>query len=343
MPNFDGGHYFLTVLMPVITDTLEDQKAGRSRSHRHLLAGKLALIATGPQTAASPPHARPSPFAGNTINHLARFAIIDNPAYNGRLGGETLINLISGRDPLIAQPVDRLTTPFLLFAADIDAQGPGDGEAALRRYTDVLWAMLHEQPASLIEVFAHCVGFDRVTNAEQFHAYIKRCQIETTMPFNDYSPHGLDVSDSSSFPMGAVKSAAMAALYVVLFWVAMIAVNGVLRLFGARGGIADTVSGIVAWGATVLLIVVPLLLIGIYIFYRSILRRGAKPFPAVPGTDLPSILKSLFVQQRFTRFAIDAQGLDDAGLYARFGEFLAVTKPDMVAGPTQPPGVVRAP
>ena len=37
MPNLDGGHYFLTVLAPIRTDTMIDPIIGRSRSHRHLL------------------------------------------------------------------------------------------------------------------------------------------------------------------------------------------------------------------------------------------------------------------------------------------------------------------
>ena len=63
MPNLDGGHYFLTVLAPIRIDLMVDKIAGRSRSHRHQLAQKLALLATGRQTAASPPDAWTSTFA----------------------------------------------------------------------------------------------------------------------------------------------------------------------------------------------------------------------------------------------------------------------------------------
>ncbi len=57
--------------------------------------------------------------------------------------------------------------------------------------------------------------------------------------------------------------------------------------------------------------------------YRWTSRRGAAPLPTAPGCDLPSVLKSLYLQQHFTRFAIEAQGLTDAQLHARFGAFLA--------------------
>jgi len=48
------------------------------------------------------------------------------------------------------------------------------------------------------------------------------------------------------------------------------------------------------------------------------------------------------VQQNFTRFVIEAQGLDEATLQARFGAFLAAVKPGK-AEPTQQPGEIRAP
>ena len=44
MPNLDGGHYFLTVLAPIRVDLIVDPIPGRSRSHRHQLAQKLALL-----------------------------------------------------------------------------------------------------------------------------------------------------------------------------------------------------------------------------------------------------------------------------------------------------------
>ncbi|HEX2816053.1 MAG TPA: hypothetical protein VHN39_06650, partial [Phenylobacterium sp.] len=59
-------------------------------------------------------------------------------------------------------------------------------------------------------------------------------------------------------------------------------------------------------------------------------------------SDLPTVLKALFLQQQFIRFAIEAQGLDDATLHARFGGFLGAVRPGEDA-PTQPAGEIRAP
>ena len=61
-----------------------------------------------------------------------------------------------------------------------------------------------------------------------------------------------------------------------------------------------------------------------------------------PGVVAEGHRLHLFLQQHFTRFAIEAQGLDHAALHARFGGFLAVVAPS-AATPSQAPGTVAAP
>nr|WP_295661127.1 hypothetical protein [Polymorphobacter sp.] len=310
MPNLDGGHYFLTMLAPVRTGNMVDTVTGASRSHPHLLRQALALLPAGRQTAASPADAPSSPFARNTLNHLARFVVIDGPAYNGRESSDTLAGLVRSTDPLVAQPVDVLTTPFLLFAADVDAQQL-DGPTALRRYTDTLWATMRPE---LDATFGHCLGFETVTDAAGFNAYVVRCQIETTMPFNDYWADGLV---APAAPLGAVGA------------VAAVVVAAAVYLAVTRGwpGLA-LAAGLVA--------------LVLYGAWRFIIGWGARPFPTAPDSDLPSVLKALFLQQAFTGFASSAQGLDDAALYAHFGSFLAATQPS-AASPALIPGAVAAP
>ena len=65
-------------------------------------------------------------------------------------------------------------------------------------------------------------------------------------------------------------------------------------------------------------------------------------FSPPANTDLPSVLKSLHVQQRFALLAAELQGADDATLHARFGQFLEQVRPEDTAAPTQPPGVIRS-
>ncbi len=337
MPNLDGGHYFLTVLAPIRVDIMIDpDEIGRSRSHRQLLAQKLALLPTGKQTAETPPNAKPSPFSLNSLNHLARFVIIHGPAFNGRMSGDALVSAVRSVNPLAPQPVDQLGTPFLLFAADIDAQADGD---ALRAYTDQLWATMKRD---LTIIFGHCVGFDGIDSADGFCAYIKRCQIETTMPFNDYWPDGLDVK-GKTLALGALKPVGIAAAGATVLWFAVLLLHGVFAVFGLRNAFAQWIASAATWGVVVVPLLILLALLAAWGLYRRIFRQGMTPFPTAPGSDLPSVLKSLFIQQHFTRFAIEAQGLDDAALHARFGAFLGATRPDDVAAPTQQPGEIRAP
>ncbi len=350
MPNLDGGHYFLTVLAPIRTDTVLDDTPGRSRSHRGSLAQKLALMATGRQTAASPHDAWVSPFSKNTLNHLARFVIIDDPAFNGRHSDDTLVALVRNTNPLVPQPVDRLSTPFLLFAADIDAHGSGggksdlnapgagDAEAALKTYTAQLWATMDED---IEQIFGHCVGFAGINTAAGFHEYIKACQIETTMPFNDYWPDGLDAGDAA-LPTRAAKAAGIAAAAALAIWLLAIVLNGALTLFGVHGGFARLVQATVGWGAVVVPLLIIVLLLALFVVYRWVMAKGAQPFPTAPGSDLPTVLKSLFLQQQFVRLATEAQGLDDAALHSRFGAFLAAVRPGE-ATPTQAAGEMASP
>jgi hypothetical protein len=336
VPDFDGGHYFLTVLAPVRTDRIVDPIPGRSRSHRHQLAQKLSLMFTGRQTEWSPKNDPPSPFAGNALNHFARFVIIDGPAYNGRLSGDTLVSAIRKINPLAPQPVDGLSTPYLLFAADIDAAG--DGEAALHAYTDQLWQTMERH---LRVIFDHCVGFENVETAAEFYQYIRRCQVETTMPFNDYWPDGLDVG-TAKLPTGALLVTAIVAAVALVIWLAALLVNGVFTILDAHNTFAQIIAKVAGWGVIIVPLLIGVVLLGAYMLYRWILHRGSTPFPSAPGSDLSSVLKALFVQQHFTRFAIEVQGVDEVTLHQRFGAFLDAVRPSEAA-PTQPPGEIRAP
>jgi hypothetical protein len=55
-----------------------------------------------------------------------------------------------------------------------------------------------------------------------------------------------------------------------------------------------------------------------------------------------SILKALYLQQNFVRFAVETQGADHPTLHRRFGEFLAQHAPSNVERPTQKPGVIKS-
>jgi hypothetical protein len=81
---------------------------------------------------------------------------------------------------------------------------------------------------------------------------------------------------------------------------------------------------------------------GLWAAYKLIMTRGSRPFATAPDSDLKSVLKSLYVQQHFTRFAIAQQGGSPEQLYEAFGRFLELTRPEDKDRPTQPPGVLHS-
>jgi len=112
-------------------------------------------------------------------------------------------------------PQDHLTHPFLLFAADFDAASGAESERD--SYLGELWDTMGDK---LREILTYCEGFDaKVTDAASFAKYIASCQIETTMPFNDYWLDGLAVL-KTRLPTGPVLWVAAIAGIAVLAWLA---------------------------------------------------------------------------------------------------------------------------
>ena len=76
--------------------------------------------------------------------------------------------------------------------------------------------------------------------------------------------------------------------------------------------------------------------------YYYLVDKAQAPLPTAPDSDLPSVLKALYLQQHFTDFVIAQQGAEDASLYAAFKAFVDDHQPADTADPTQPPGVIAA-
>jgi hypothetical protein len=312
MPNFDGGHYFLTVLLPIPNDRLVP---GTGSSAVHLVRKALATTPTACQSEPTEALGLNSPFARSTRTHFARFVVIDDLAYNGRDRRDALQIALRRIDPVVAQPSDTLPWPYLLFAADFDAAS-GEPEE-LAGYLGELW---HTMEADLRAIFGYCAGFDRVDDAASFVRFIEAGQIETTMPFNDYW------TTAPSLP----KRALVKALALPL---ALLVADVGLCVWLARGW------GLAWWLATGLGLALAIAIL--VVAKRSIVRHGAVAFPAAPDSDLPSILKALYLQQHFTQFAIAVQGKSDADLRLHFDAFVDRHRPADRTGPTQTPGVLR--
>ena len=323
MPTFDGGHYFLTAVVPIRTAAVEDDLAVTSPVHA--LRKRLSLIPTGAETPAR--GGGQSPFARNKRNHFARLVIIDDVAYTGRTGRNTLWGLVRGDDLAVAQPQDHLKCPFLVFVVDFDAKSDADAERD--SYLVELWNTMGQE---LREIFIFCEGFkSKVTDAASFAAYIASCQLETTMSFNDY------YADTPTLPAWPEK---------IFLWA------GVASLLVLGLGLLGLLMPFLqSWlpHPFVLVIAGALALVAVILAaYASIMAAGRKSFPSAPDSDLPSVLKALHLRRTFTRFAIDGQmhaaGTDAASaqkLYDDFAAFVAANKPNDVGAPTQAPGVIE--
>jgi hypothetical protein len=334
MPNFDAGRYFLTVLAPI-----RDGAEADGVSHRHALRLALATLPTALQSPATEQIGLNSPFARNRRNHLARFAVLDDLIFNGAMPIDPILGRLTGRDPIDPGPVDKLGTAFLLFTAEIDAVTedgaplpasltPAEQDAVRDSYAATLWATMEPE---LHRIFHHCHGFDGVESATGFAHYLARCQVETTMPFNDYY----------TTPVALPKLPLRALAAVVLVPLAVLALAALGWLAGAET--VPLVSLLADWhpGAAV-----PwaLLATGAALFgaYRFIMARGQRPLPPAADATLPDVLKALYLQRQFTQFAVAHQGLEPTTLHAAFGGFLDRHRPQ-APEPTQPPGGITVP
>lgn len=311
--NLDGGHYFLTVLSPVRVEPWKDND-GNVTSPTSSLRQVLATLPTAMQSKACEAGGRNSPFSRSHSTHFARFAVIDQPAFNGRVPVDSLVDAIRKTNLLEDQHVDNLSTSWLLLSVDFDPapSHASDNDGGLHDYLVSLWNVMRDE---LSAIYRHCYGFETVGTGDEFAHYIERCQVETTMPFNDYwitTPPFL----SRSISIPKIGAAIAVFTLVVTLIVAMVA--------GKLAWLALPVS----------------LALGIYGAYRYVMKCGEVPFDTAPFSDLRSVLKSLYLQQNFARFAIDHQGDDPARLHAAFGDFLKAHRPTDIVSPTQPPGVI---
>lgn len=315
MPNFDGGHYFLTVLIPVRAGLCSDPRTDATvTSHTQALRAALVALPTALQTPATEKIGINSPFARSDRTHFARFAILDDVAFNGRGQRDPIkVALKLAPQPSVTDPVDRLPCAYLILVADFDT--PDGSDAALADYLGHLWSVMEPE---LREILAHTEGHDRAKDAAGFVRLIRACQVETTMPFTDYwqGAPPLTPLPLKKLLLPAIVSAGALVLGLVI------------------GLFEDDWL----WLALAGLVALPLAL---WFAYSRVMAAGAQPFPMAPRSDLPSVLKALYLQQHFTRFATDTQGMSPEALHAAFGEFLATHRPEDAAAPTQHRGVVR--
>jgi hypothetical protein len=309
MPTLDGGHLYYTGLFPVRTELHTDAQ-GRAVPWSHHLREELALLPTAQQNPETADAGLVSPFAHCRRTHFARLVVIDQPMWGGRNPVDPILNILLRR-PLKAQPpYDILSRPWLLLAADIDRTDDGDG--GLGAWARHMWAVAE---AEMRAIFEGTQGFAAVDDAEGFARHLARGQVATTMSFNGYFDGEPKLSGLTLGRLAGIAAAVAIGLF-------------------AAGGL------VLGWSAWPWLLLAALA--GAAAAALALLSEtGRKPFPPFPDSDLPTVLKALYLQQRFARFA-EAHQLDDApALHRAFAAFLAETRPH-APEPAQPPGVIRS-
>lgn len=308
MANYDAGHYFLTFMAPVDRNGWIDVD-GTRRSLIDHIRGVLRTLPTAQQDSFSADSGLMSPFASVPHTHFAHVFLIDDLPYNGRRPSNAILDLVFNVKMTLEEKVDCLPHAYVVFALDFDAL---DGSAAaLKSYTDGLWRNMSEE---LKLILGNCIGFELVTGEDSFFDYVKKTQIDTSLPYNDYWTQ----EPPNRSPVPCIIGSSL--------------VVGVTAL-------AAFITGLWPWSGWGLIGVTLLSLImgnlGI------ILKFGLSPFAPAPDSDLGSVLKALYVQQMFTGFAIDNQGASDKALFAAFDAFCQTHDPNDITGPRQAPGVLR--
>jgi hypothetical protein len=316
MPNIDGGHYFLTTLIPVKLEPVR-REDGSFTVPSHILREVLATLPTAQQSPACVAAGFISPFSRCTRTHFVRAVVIDQPMYNGRNRGDALKQSLRKVNLLAHEPVDNLSCPYLMFCVDFDVR-PDEADGGLGSWAEELWAKTEPE---LRAIFAPCLGFDAVGDGTAFAAWLKRCQIETTMSFNDYYVPTTDLPGYTMRQVGTGVAVSTVVLTALAGWRLKATMRSPWWLLAAIPSAA---------------------ILSIAGAMRVLSRQGSKPFPAGANTDLPSVLKALHVQQRFALLAAELQGADNATVHTRFGQFLRQVSPDDIAEPTQAPGVIRS-
>ncbi|MEM9735053.1 MAG: hypothetical protein AAF908_00410 [Pseudomonadota bacterium] len=342
MPNFDGGHYFLTVLTPVRVDRPPEGKT----SYIQRLREALAAIPTAQQSPATVATAKRikeetglevlSPFAKTPRTHLCRYVIIEDTIYNGRIGVDAILASVGLKpQPTEPQHIDTLPSPYLLWSTNFDAiAAPGEtlpSEMTPSQQSKVRDAYLRDlwshSSAELKTIYENCQGFESVESADDFVGYIKRCQIETWMPFNDYYVNG----ETGKLPSLNFRTfGIIIGVPLLIFALSGLAwLTGMGTWLGMPAGVTALLAAVLTGGA-------------LYGVVQYIQKQGQKAWPAARYGDLPSVLKGLYIQQKFADFVVENQGAGAEDLHRAFGAFLAEHEPGNLLDKTQAPGVIRS-
>ncbi|MEB3157079.1 MAG: hypothetical protein VKO26_06560 [Cyanobacteriota bacterium] len=290
--------------------------AGRGFSHTLAVRQILSILPTQNVDAASAVDGacRVAPFSRNQQTHFCRLVVIDNLTFVGRQHEDAILTAIRKKNPVIPGPVDHLPNDFLAFIVDFDAAD--DRADTLKAYLQGLW---QEMPRELTAIFRHCEGFDRASPCESFIRQVMEGQIETTMSYNDYYWTG----EPGLWAGSPALPNKLPSVLILPLGAALVGVIACCWLGPA--------------GPFRLLLIGSTLALALHWLVRRLIHIGMQPFPTAPRSDLPSVLKALYLQRQFIAFMIANQGSSPDALKASFIEFLQQHQPQSVHSPTQAP------
>lgn len=347
MPSFDSGYYAFTALIPLLPDDTDwrlwrwsRQSSSVPHSLRELLSSlpTVDVPAGGGDKGGGAAVTRAIPFSGCDRTHFARLVVVEELAWNGREGSDTLLELLWGALGWFDhRPADRLPCPYLLVLLDFDA--PDGSSASVEDYLLELWPSM-EQEWTLI--LSHCLGFDPAPGrrSQSYVELMLRHEIDSTFPYTGYAwaAQQARLWDPATGRFRSARANALPrALQLLIVWlVLLLLVLLVPALVGL--GIRLTASE----GRLLLLLLAGLALL-LPLLWSRLYAEAFAPWPAQPGTDLRSVLKALFLQSRFLELVEQSQRGGTAGnpsLRRRFRQFLEETQPHDVDVPSLRPGSI---
>lgn len=151
MGNRSGSAYALTVLCPIKLGSPKETPEGMNdQTYADLLRFQLQQLKVTEE----------SPMARVPNTYLSRLWVLDDVPYQGH-----------------PARLEHLKSHYLVFSSDFHGN--------LEDYLRGMWDNVEPEISAVLRC---CVGFDagphKVTNADTFVAYVKKCQVETTFFFN---------------------------------------------------------------------------------------------------------------------------------------------------------------
>lgn len=169
MGNISGSAYALTTLSPIKNGYVDGEEVAYADAVRDRLQGWN-----------EEPN---SPMTRVPQTYLCRYFVLDD-VYTESLPGNSVLGTLSDLLPLVPDSIrrrvlpaeDHLQSRYLVFSSNFHGGPAGDLDGYLRG----MWNAISDR---IKEVWEFCYGFEQVQSADQFVAYMKKCQLPASLFF----------------------------------------------------------------------------------------------------------------------------------------------------------------